>query len=32
MIYAFKIGEEVKSKIVSCLVEILRLAHALKEP
>ena len=31
MIYAFKIGEGVKSKIVSCLAELLRLAHALKE-
>lgn len=31
MIYVFKIGEGVKSKIVSCLAELPRLAHALKE-
>lgn len=31
MIYVFKIGEGVKSKIISYLAELLRLVHALKE-
>jgi len=31
MIYAFQVSEEVKSKKVSCLTELLRLTHTLNE-